>query len=310
MPGKLVFTPATNANGTGYASFTFQVQDDGGTANGGVDTDTTPRTMTLNVTSVNDAPHGANNTVTTLEDTAYVFKAADFGFSDPNDNPTNNFLAVEITTLPAAGTLTDNGVAVTAGQFISVSDINAGLLVFTPAANAKGTGYASFTFQVDDDGGTANGGINADPTPKTMTVNVTAVNQAPQGTSNTVTTLENVAYVFQTADFGFSDPNDSPANNLLAVEITTLPGAGMLIDNGIAVTAGQFASASDIATGKLVFNPAAQYSRERLCQLHVPDRGRRRHSQRRDQHRPGPDDHDGQRNGGQSGALCRDTVEQ
>ena len=130
----------------------------------------------------------------------------------------------------------------------------------------------------------------------------TAVNQAPQGTSNTVTTLENVAYVFQTADFGFSDPNDSPANNLLAVEITTLPGSGSLTDNGIAVTAGQFVSASDIAAGKLVFNPAAQ-SRERLRQLHVPDRGRRRHSQRRGQHRSDPDDHDGQRNGGQPGAA-------
>src|SRR5262249_54407457 len=146
--GRLVFTPAANANGTGYASFTFQVQDDGGTANGGVDVDPTPRTMTLNIASVNDAPHGASHTVTTLEDTPYVFQAADFGFSDPNDTPANNFLAVEITTLPAAGTLTDNGVALPAAQLVSVSDINAGRLVFTPAANASGAGYASFTFQV------------------------------------------------------------------------------------------------------------------------------------------------------------------
>jgi hypothetical protein len=136
------------------------------------------------VTAVNQAPQGTSNTVTTLENVAYVFQTADFGFSDPNDSPANNFLAVEITTLPGAGTLTDNGVAVTAGQFVSVTDINAGKLVFTPAAHTHGTGYASFTFQVEDDGGTANGGVNTDPTPKTMTVNVTAVNQAPQGTSN------------------------------------------------------------------------------------------------------------------------------
>ena len=210
----------------------------------------------MNVTSVNDAPRGANNTVTTLEDTAYVFKAADFGFSDPNDNPTNNFLAVEITTLPAAGTLTDNGVAVTAGQFVSVSDINAGLLVFTPATNANGTGYASFTFQVQDDGGTANGGVDTDTTPRTMTLNVTSVNDAPHGANNTVTTLEDTAYVFKAADFGFSDPNDNPTNNFLAVEITTLPAAGTLTDNGVAVTAGQFVSVSDINAGLLVFTPA------------------------------------------------------
>jgi hypothetical protein len=171
--GLLVFTPAAHTHGTGYASFTFQVEDDGGTANGGINTDPTPRTMTVNVTAVNQAPQGTSNTVTTLENVAYVFQTADFGFSDPNDSPANNFLAVEITTLPTTGTLTDNGVAVTAGQFVSVTDINAGLLVFTPAAHTHGTGYASFTFQVEDDGGTVNGGVNLDPTPRTMTVNVT-----------------------------------------------------------------------------------------------------------------------------------------
>ena len=71
----LKFTPAANANGTAYASFTFQVQDDGGTANGGVDLDPAPKTITVNVTSVNDAPSGTNKTVTTLEDTPYTLHA-------------------------------------------------------------------------------------------------------------------------------------------------------------------------------------------------------------------------------------------
>ena len=66
----LVFTPlAGNANGAGYASFTFQVQDDGGTAAGGVDLDPTPNTLslTINVTSVNDAPSGQNRTSRALD---------------------------------------------------------------------------------------------------------------------------------------------------------------------------------------------------------------------------------------------------
>jgi len=46
--------------------------------------------------------------VTTLEDTAYVFAAADFGFSDADGNA---LAAVRIATLPVAGTLTNNGVA-------------------------------------------------------------------------------------------------------------------------------------------------------------------------------------------------------
>src|SRR6185369_17268957 len=179
--GNLKFTPAADANGAGYASFTFQVQDDGGTANGGVDLDQTPNTITVNVTAINDAPAGTNNTVTTNEDTQYTFAAVDFGFSDTADSPANALSAVTITTVPGAGSLTLLGVVVTAGQSISAANIAAGNLKFTPAADGNGAGYASFTFQVQDDGGTANGGVDLDQTPNTMTVDVTSVNDAPQG---------------------------------------------------------------------------------------------------------------------------------
>jgi cadherin-like protein len=226
--GQLSFMPGANANGAGYAAFTFQVQDDGGTAIGGVDLDPSARTMTMNVTAVNDAPQGASNTVTTLEDNAYTFAAADFGFSDAVDSPANSLLAVKIGTLPGAGTLSDNGVAVTAGQFVSVADIAGGKLLFTPAADANGAGYASFTFQVQDNGGIANGGVDLDPTARTMNIDVTPVNDAPAGANNSVTTLEDTPYTFAAADFGFSDAADSPANALLAVKITSLPGAGTL----------------------------------------------------------------------------------
>ncbi len=56
--GGLVFAPAANANGNGYASLSFKVQDNGGTANGGVDTSAVANTLTFNVTAVNDAPTG------------------------------------------------------------------------------------------------------------------------------------------------------------------------------------------------------------------------------------------------------------
>src|SRR5439155_1667376 len=155
--GKLKFSPAANANGLAYASFTFQVQDDGGTANGGQDTDQSANTMTINVTSVNDAPAGADKTVTTLEDTDYIFGALDFGFSDPNDSPANALQAVEITTLPLAGTLKNNSVAVTAVQFIAVANITDAMPQLGALPICNGLAYASFTFQVQDDGGTANG---------------------------------------------------------------------------------------------------------------------------------------------------------
>ena len=284
--GLLQFTPAANANGAGYASFTFQVQDNGGTANAGVDLDPTPNTITVNVTSVNDAPAGTDATVTTLEDTAYVFTAADFGFTDPSDVPANSLAAVTISTLPPAGTLTDNGVAVLAGQFVALADIAGGLLQFTPAANANGAGYASFTFQVQDNGGTANAGVDLDPTPNTITVNVTSVNDAPAGTDATVTTLEDTAYVFTAADFGFTDPSDVPANSLAAVTISTLPLAGTLTDNGVAVLAGQFDRAGRHRRRAAPVHPGGQRQRRRLRELHLPGAGQRRHRQRRGRPRP------------------------
>src|SRR5262249_13406161 len=128
------------------------------------DTATTTVSLPVTINAVNDAPVGADNTVTTLEDNAYTFKAADFGFSDPNDNPANNLLAVQIDALPTAGQLLLNGVAVTSVQSVTAAEIAAGDLTFSPAANANGSNYASFTFQVQDDGGTANGGADKDPT--------------------------------------------------------------------------------------------------------------------------------------------------
>ncbi|RFC63935.1 Ig-like domain-containing protein, partial [Mesorhizobium denitrificans] len=146
----------------------------------GQNTDQTPNTISFNVTSINDAPAGADKTITTNEDTAYTFAVADFGFSDPNDSPANAFQDVIITTLPASGTLLLNGVAVTAGQVITVAQIPT--LTWTPPANGNGTAVSSFTFQVRDNGGTANGGQNTDQTPNTISFNVSAVNDAPVNT--------------------------------------------------------------------------------------------------------------------------------
>ena len=126
--------------------------------------------MTLTAAVVNQPPTGTSHTITASENGAYTFTAADFGFTDPN-SPPDGFVAVEITTLPALGSLTDNGIAVMAGQFVPATDINAGLLTFTPAPAPPprrirhlipGPGQR----QHDQRRRTI------DPTPKTMTVDV------------------------------------------------------------------------------------------------------------------------------------------
>jgi hypothetical protein len=137
-------------------------------------------TRAITVNPVNDAPSAQNGTVTLDEDGTYVFTVLDFPYSDPENN---GFLAIRIATLPGAGTLLLNGAAVHAGDTITAAQIFAGQLSFTPGPNGNGAPYASFTFQLQDNGGTANGGVDLDPTPNTMSIAVNAVNDPPVTTA-------------------------------------------------------------------------------------------------------------------------------
>jgi hypothetical protein len=91
----------------------------------------------------------SNNTVTAPLDGSYVFQPLDFPVNDPI-YPGDTMAFVTIVTLPAAGTLTLNAAAVSAGQTITATQINNGDLVYTPAVGGFGPAYASFTFQVTD----------------------------------------------------------------------------------------------------------------------------------------------------------------
>ena len=139
--------------------------------------------MTITEPPGNSVPTATDNTVTTNEDTAYPFKAGDFNFSDTD---TDGALAsVTIVTIPTTGELTLDGTAVTAGS--SVEEGKIGDLAFKPAADANGTGYASFTFTVSD-------GEDASTPANTMTIDVTPVNDAATGEP----TISGTAQVGQT----------------------------------------------------------------------------------------------------------------
>ena len=88
----------------------------------------------------------------------YTFRAADFRSTDP-DAVDDTVLSVQIASLPedssgtAAGTLQVGGSDATVGQSVNIADI--GTITYWPASGQSATaGYASFTFQVTDDGGT------------------------------------------------------------------------------------------------------------------------------------------------------------
>jgi Ca2+-binding RTX toxin-like protein len=209
---NVIFTPALNHHG--LASFSYTVADaHGATGMAGVE---------LTISAVNDPPAGADATITTAEDTAFSLTAADFGFSDPNDSPADSLAAVTITSLPTDGVLLLNGVAVSAGQSIGAADIGAGALVFEPAPNAGGAAYARFTFQIQDSGGTANGGQDIDPSPNSVTIDVTPVNDPPVAGDDAFSTDEDVALS------GSVLANDSDVEGPLAVSLAAGPVNGSL----------------------------------------------------------------------------------
>jgi VCBS repeat-containing protein len=156
--GTLAFTPASNVSGPVVVNYTVS-DGQGGFANA---------TVTINV-GANTPPAGSDATVTVAEDGSRNFSAADFGYSDADAG--QGFAQVRIDALPAAGTLTLNGAAVSAGQTIAVA--NLGNLVYTPAPNANGSAYAGFDFSVQDSAGAF------DATPSRLTITVSAVNDAP-----------------------------------------------------------------------------------------------------------------------------------
>jgi hypothetical protein len=160
--GDLTYTPAANANGT--ALVTVKLHDNGGVASGGVDTSAT-QTMTITVTSVNDAPTftaGADQAV--LENSAARTVAGWATLLSPGPaNESGQVLSINTTN--------DNNGLFSAQPSVSLT----GTLTFTPAANANGSAIVSVT--LSDNGGTASGGD--DSTTKTFTISVSPVNQVP-----------------------------------------------------------------------------------------------------------------------------------
>ena len=166
---------------------------------GNDNTAATQATSTYTAPVDNTAPVASDSSVTTQEDTAYAFAEADFNFDDPD--PGAALAGVTVEMLPEAGGLTFDGTAVIEGQVVVAADI--GKLVFTPAADANGAGYASFTFKVSD-------GTDVSVSVYTMTVNVTAVNDPAEG-APTISGTARVGQTLTAAKGTIGDADDLPA---------------------------------------------------------------------------------------------------
>ena len=174
--GNLTYTPAANASGV--ATVTVQLKDNGGTANGGVDT-SAEQTFTLTVTGVNDVPS--------------FIKGSDQSVNEDAGAQTVSGWATAI----SAGSANESGQTLTflvtndnTGLFSTQPSIDAsGNLTYTPAANASGV--ATVTVKLQDNGGTANGGVDTS-VEQTFTVTVNPINDVPMADAQSVTTDEDV----------------------------------------------------------------------------------------------------------------------
>lgn len=167
--GSFTYTP--NANLNGPDSFTYR-------ANDGQSSSTVPAVVTISVTPVNDAPSFTRGADQTVNEDAGPQSVPNWATAIDDGDPeaaqnlsftiTNNTNAALFSTAPAVSA--------------------AGTLTYTPAANANGT--ATITLRLDDDGGTANGGVSQSAA-QTFVITVTAVNDAPVFTPGAnVTVLE------------------------------------------------------------------------------------------------------------------------
>jgi len=171
--GTLTYRAAANASGT--ATVTVRVQDNGGTANGGVNT-SAPQTFTITVNPVNDPP-------------TFTLGTAPAVFEDAGAQTLAGW-----TTAISAGPADESMQTVA----FTVSNTNAALFVAQPALAIDGTltfqaaadafGTATVTVQLSDNGGTLNGGINTSA-PQTFTITVTGVNDVPSFTAGASPTV-------------------------------------------------------------------------------------------------------------------------
>src|SRR5262249_52864755 len=151
------------------AMITLVAMDNGGTANGGVDTSAS-QTFMITVTAVNQTPSFTKGPdVTVLEDAgAQTVNPWATAISPGPANESGQTVVFNVTGNTTAA-LSSAGPAAPP----------TGVLPSTPAPSA--TGLAMITLVAMDNGGTANGGVDTS-TPQTFNINVTAVNDAPSFT--------------------------------------------------------------------------------------------------------------------------------
>ena len=251
--GVLTYTPA--AEQFGVATVTYTVSDNGGTANGGVDS-VGPQTFTITLTAVNDLP-----TLDAIADPAAILEDA--------APQTVNLAGISTGSVgesaqPLQVTAVSGNTAVIPNPTVTwVSPSPTGSLAYTPVANASGSAVITVTVTdggLDNDLGTA--GDNGTVV-RTFTVTVTAVNDAPSFTKGARPDGQRGCRRAERDRLGDGDlSRPERGGQTVSFEITNNTNTG-LFSAGPAVS----------ATGTLTYTPAANQNGTATITLRVTDTG-------------------------------------
>ncbi len=128
----------------------------------------------------------------------------------------------------------------------------AGQILVTDSAGLDFETNTSFTLLL-----TVSDGTNT-AAPTSVTINLSDINEVPQGGDASSTAVEDTDYVFSVGDFVFTDAD--AGDSLSRVLIASLPGAGSLLLNGTALDGltplPVPVSAGELAGGALIYRPA------------------------------------------------------
>ena len=188
----LTYTPVANFNGTD--TFTFTVNDGQLTS--------TPATVTITITPVNDAPTAIADAYSMAQDT--VLSVAAPGVLANDTDVDLNSLTATVVNGPASGSLTLN---------------SNGSFTYTP--NANFIGNDSFTYKAND-------GL-ADSMPAAVTITISPINHRPVANGQVVATDEDAAVAVTLTG---SDPDNDPLTFALGIQ----PAHGALSGTAPALT--------------------------------------------------------------------------
>ncbi|WP_144895661.1 Ig-like domain-containing protein [Lutibacter sp. Hel_I_33_5] len=224
--GSYEFTALGDFNGT-FPTVTYTVSDGTSTAN-------STSTLTIDVTSVNDAPVANNDTVTVDEDTNATVNVT------TNDTDVDGAIDATTVDLDPATAGIQNTVTTPEGVW-TVDSV--GEITFDPVDNYNGTATISYTVKDNQGLETSN--------PGTVSVIVNAVNDTPVAANDSVTVNEDTDATVNVVT------NDSDNDGTIDATTVDLDPATLGVQNTKTTPQGEW---SVDANGVVTFDPADNYN--------------------------------------------------